>query len=145
MNPAYSFRSYKTVAAQTAPPGQLVVMLYEGAIGFLECALAGFEHEDPKEFNEAINNNVLRAQEIIGELDDSLDLDQGGKLAVTLRGLYRYMDMQLTHSNASKLPEGIHDTLQRLSTLRDAWRTMLMQRGSAQREPAPYAPLAAVS
>lgn len=145
MNSAYSFRSYKTVAAQTAPPGQLVVMLYEGAIRFLECALAGFEHEDPKEFNETINNNVLRAQEIIGELDDSLDLDQGGQLAVTLRGLYRYMDLQLTHSNASKVPDGIRDTLQRLSTLRDAWRTMLVQRGGAHREPMAYASLAAVS
>jgi len=145
MNPAHSFRSYKAVAAQTAPPGQLVVMLYDGAIRFLDCALVGFQYDDPKEFNEAINNNVLRAQEIISELDGSLDLVQGGELAATLRRLYHYMDVQLTHSNASKSPEGIRDALQRLSTLRDAWREMLSQRGSAQREPAPYASLAATS
>jgi flagellar secretion chaperone FliS len=145
MNPSYSFRSYKSVAAQTAPPGQLVVMLYDGAIRFLECALAGFQHNDPKEFNETINNNVIRAQEIISELDGSLDLIQGGELAATLRRLYHYMDDQLTHSNASKSPDGIRDALHRLSTLRDAWREMLGQRRGAQREPAPYAPLAATS
>ena len=136
---------YKTIAAQTAPPGQLVVMLHDGAIRFLDCALAGFQYDDPKEFNETINNNVLRAQEIISELDGSLDLVQGGELAATLRRLYHYMDDRLTHSNASKSPEGIRDALQRLSTLRDAWREMLAQRGSAQREPAPYAPLVATS
>jgi flagellar protein FliS len=145
MNAAYSFRSYKIIAAQTAPPGQLVVMLHDGAIRFLERALAGFQHDDPKEFNETTNNNVLRAQEIISELDGSLDLAQGGELAATLRRLYNFMDNQLTHSNASKSPEGIRDALQRLSTLRDAWRGMLAQRGSAQREPASYAPLAMTS
>jgi flagellar secretion chaperone FliS len=145
MNPAHSFRSYKAVAAQTAPPGQLVVMLYDGAIRFLGCALAGFQHDDPKQFNETINNNVIRAQEIISELDGSLDVIQGGELAATLRRLYHYMDDQLTHSNARKSPEGIRDALHRLSILRDAWREMLVQGGGAQREPAPYAPLAATS
>ena len=138
MNFANSLRSYKTIAARTAPPGQLVVMLYDGAIRFLECALAGFEYDDPKEFNEAINNNVIRAQGIINELDCSLDLAQGGELAATLRRLYHYMNNQLTHSNARKSPEGIRDTIQRLSTLREAWREMLVQRGGAQWEPAPY-------
>lgn len=143
MNSAYSFRSYKTVATKTAPPGQLVVLLYEGAIRFLERALDGFQYEDPKEFNETINNNVLRAQEIIGELDNSLDLDQGGKLAFTLRGLYNYMDVQLTHSNANKSPEGIHDAIHRLSTLRDAWREMLAQQGGFQPAPVAYGTFAA--
>jgi flagellar secretion chaperone FliS len=146
MSSAYSFRSYKTIATQTAPPGQLVAMLYEGAIRFLESALTGFQYDDPKLFNETINNNVIRAQEILRELDNSLDLTQGGELAATLRRLYRYMDNQLTHSNVRKTPEGINDAISRLSTLRDTWRTMLVQQGAAQQESAaPYATLSAVS
>ena len=143
MNAAYSFRSYKTVATQTAQPGQLVVMLYEGAIRFLERALEGFQYEDPKEFNETINNNVIKAQEILNELDASLDLDQGGELAVTLRGLYNYMNNRLTDSNAEKSPEGIHDAVQRLSTLRDAWREMLGHPGNFQPQPVSYGQFAA--
>jgi len=145
MYPAQSFRSYKSIATQTAPPGQLVVMLYDGAIRFLERALTGFQYSDPKEFNETINNNVIRAQDILRELDSSLDLAQGGELALTLRRLYNYMDNQLTHSNVQKTPEGIHDTIGRLSTLADAWRTMLGQRGNAYPEPASYASLSAAS
>ena len=85
MATAAPLRSYQTIATQTAPPGQLVLMLYEGAIRFLERALAGFQHEDPLEFNETINNNVIRAQDILNELSNSLDLHQGGALAATLR------------------------------------------------------------
>ena len=129
MTTAAPLRSYKTIATQTAPPGQLVLMLYEGAIRFLECALAGFQYEDPLEFNATINNNVIRAQEILNELNNSLDLHQGGDLASTLRGLYGYMNRQLTISNTRKSPEGIHDTVKRLSVLRDAWNDMLRQQG----------------
>ena len=106
-------------------------MLYEGAIRFLERALAGFHHEDPLEFNTTINNNVLRAQEILSELNNSLDAEQGGQLALTLRGLYDYMNRQLTHSNIRKNPDGIHDTISRLSVLRDAWSEMLRQQGNS--------------
>ncbi len=123
----HPLRSYKTIATQTAPPGQLVLMLFEGAIRFLERALEGFQYRDPLDFNSTINNNLLRAQQIISELNRSLDLEQGGELAASLRRVYGYMDRQLALSNQKKSPEGIHDTLGRLNTLRDAWRQMLQQ------------------
>jgi flagellar secretion chaperone FliS len=129
---SHPLRSYQTVATQTAPPGQLVLMLYDGAIRFLERALDGFQHKDPLEFNATINNNVIRAQQILRELDHSLDLAQGGELATTLRRLYRFMDQKLTTSNIRKSSEGIHDTIRRLCALRDAWRQMLGQPGTGQ-------------
>jgi flagellar protein FliS len=135
MATAAPLRSYQTIATQTAPPGQLVLMLYEGAIRFLERALDGFQHEDPLEFNATINNNVIRAQDILNELSYSLDLHQGGALASTLRGLYDYMHRQLTISNTRKSPEGIHDTIKRLSVLRDAWSEMLHQQSAAPATP----------
>jgi flagellar secretion chaperone FliS len=142
---AEPLRSYRTIATQTAPPGQLVLMLYEGAIRFLERALAGFEHQDPLEFNVTINNNVLRAQQILNELDHSLDLPQGGELAVTLRGLYGYMNRQLTLSNTRKSPEGIHDTIKRLSVLRDAWSQMLQKQSYGADVPAAFDSFAVAS
>jgi len=135
MTTAAPLRSYQTIATQTAPPGQLVLMLYEGAIRFLERALAGFQHEDPLEFNATINNNVIRAQEILNELNNSLDLHRGGDLAATLRRLYAYMNRQLTLSNTRKSPEGIHDSIERLSVLRDAWSEMLRQQSAAPAAP----------
>ncbi|HTA29487.1 MAG TPA: flagellar export chaperone FliS, partial [Candidatus Cybelea sp.] len=61
--------SYRKVATQTATPGQLVLMLYDGALSFLEKALTGFDYTDPRLFNQTINNNILRAQAIIHEMN----------------------------------------------------------------------------
>lgn len=119
------WNSYRQISAQTASPGQLVLMLYEGAIRFLEKAMVGFELDDPAEFNQTINNNLIRAQNIIGELNSTLNMDQGGELAHTLRRLYVYMDDRLLESNLRKTRDGIEDTLQRLTVLRDAWQQML--------------------
>jgi flagellar secretion chaperone FliS len=119
--------SYRQVATQTATPGQLVLMLYEGAMRFLEQARKGFEHDDPLEFNRTINNNIQRAQAIIQELNDTLNLQAGGQVAATLRSLYEYMNRRLHQSNQTKSMEGIMDVLKRLEVLRDAWAQMLQQ------------------
>ncbi len=100
-------------------------MLYDGALRFLEQALTGFNFDDPLESNQTIHNNVQRAQEIISELNTSLDLQRGGELASTLHHLYEYMDHKLSESNLRKEPAGIQETIRRLTVLRDAWRQML--------------------
>lgn len=128
MNPKNPWQSYRQVATHTASPGQLVLMLYEGAIRFLERARDGFDVEDPVDSVAAINNNILRAQEIIRELDFSLNIDAGGNLALELRRLYDYFDRTLTGSNQRKEVQGIVEVIARITTLRDAWAAMLKAR-----------------
>lgn len=130
------WQSYRQVATITAPPGALVLMLYDGALRFLGQALAGFDLEDPLEYNVAINNNVLRAQDIINELNLSLNMSAGGEFAQTMRSLYLYFDSRLQDSNAYKKPEGIREVIQRLTVLRDAWAEMLSKQGQAGADPA---------
>ena len=129
MTPKNPWQSYRQVATRTASPGQLVLMLYEGAIRFLERAQAGFQLEDPVEFNTTINDNILRAQDIIRELDFSLNVEQGGELAIQLRRLYDYFDRVLLEANLRKDPTGIGEVIKRITVLRDAWETMLAQQG----------------
>ncbi len=131
MNRANPWQSYRQVTTTTASPGQLVVMLYDGAIKFLERSLTGFDFEDPLEFNATISNNLLRAQNILTELNSSLDMQNGGEIATTLRALYDYMDRRLTESNRGKTREGIEETVRHLTVLRDAWREMLGQQPCA--------------
>lgn len=124
-------QSYRRVATQTAGPGQQVAMLYDGAIKFLERALLGFENNDPLEFNQAIHNNVTRAQAIIHELNNCLNMEAGGELAAALRRLYTYFDWRLDESNRFKRSAGIQEVIRRLTVLRDAWNQMLQQREGA--------------
>lgn len=127
MQPKNPCARYRQVATQTATPGQLVLMLYEGAIGFLERASHGFSLDDPAESNQTVSNNILRAQAVLEELDRSLNMSAGGEFAVNMRRLYLYLDRRLMESNLHKRPDGIVEVIQRLSVLRDAWREMLLR------------------
>jgi len=121
----HRYQSYRQVATQTASPGQLVLMLYDGAIRFLERARQGFSFEDPQMHNQTINNNILRAQDIINELNMSLNMEAGGEFSDNLRQLYNYLLWRLDQSNRTKQDEGLEEVLNRLTVLRDAWAQML--------------------
>ena len=135
-----SWQSYRQVATQTAPPGQLILMLYDGTLRFLERALLGFDLKDPLEFNQTINNNLLRAQAIINELNVSLDMERGGAFSANMRRLYDYLDRRLQESNARKDQAAVQEVIRRLTVVRDAWSQMLVSEGSS-----PGAPGARVS
>jgi len=127
---ANPWRSYQKIATQTASPGQLVLQLYDGILRFLEQARVGFTLDDPKEFNEAINNNIQRAQAIIHELDAALNMDAGGEFAATMRRLYDYFDRLLQESNMTKSITGVEEVLRHVNGLRDSWKEMLLGGGA---------------
>ena len=129
------WESYRKVATQTASPGQLVLMLYDGAIGFLEKALAGFDHSDPLLLNQTVNNNILRAQAIINEMNASLNMEAGEDIALNFRQLYNYFFRRLREANFSKRKEPIEETIARLQVLRDSWAEMLRRGISNARKP----------
>ncbi len=131
------WKSYRQIATQTAPPGQLVLMLYEGALRALERALRGFTCDDPAEANSLIHNNVQRAQEIIRELNLSLNMEQGGDFASTLRRLYDYFDRRLWESDVQKKADGVEEVIRHVTVLRDAWATMLNNQGMPTAEAMP--------
>jgi flagellar protein FliS len=122
------WQSYKKVAAQTATPGQLVLMLYDGAIAFLERGLAGFDYADHRQLILTVNNNILRAQAIIRELNARLDMDKGGEVAENFRRLYDYFHRRMNEANVKKTREPAEEVLKHLRVLRDSWAEML-QRG----------------
>ena len=128
MNP---WQSYRQISTQTASPGQLVLMLYDGALRFLEEARRAFGLEDPLEFNQTINNNVIKAQNIINELNAALDMERGADCARNFRRLYDYLDRRLQESNQYKKQDGIVEVITRLTVVRDAWAEMLQRPANA--------------
>lgn len=125
MHVANPWKSYRQIATQTAPPGQLVLMLYDGAIRSLERALPGFSTDDPAQANMIVHNNLLRAQEIVRELNLALNMEKGGEFAITMRRLYEYFDHRILESNLRKRREGVDEVIRHITILRDAWATML--------------------
>jgi flagellar protein FliS len=132
MNTPNPLKSYTQIATKTAPPGVLVLMLFDRALRSLRDALAGFEFTDPRQKNETIHNNIRRALEIIRFLKGSLNMEAGGELAETLRRLYLYFDECLVKSNLRKRREGVDEVMTHLEGLRNAWATMLTTHGGGQ-------------
>jgi len=125
MPPVNPWKSYRQIATQTAPPGQLVLMLFDGALRSLDRALLGFNCTEIGERNATIHNNLQRAVDIIRELNSSLDVEAGGPLADTLRNLYGFFERRLLESNLKKSRAGIDEVIPMLKQLRDAWFKML--------------------
>jgi len=111
------YNQYKQTQITTANQGKLIVMLYDGAIKFLTIAL---DNMSPKSY-DVVNNNIIKAQDIITELLLSLNMDEGGEISQNLFNLYMYFKRQLLEANIRKDAEIIKQIIKLLKELREAW------------------------
>lgn len=119
-------RTYRANSVLTASPGQLVLMLYDGALKALSIAREGFARppDDARRF-EVINAQLIKAQNIISELQGTLNHDAGGDVSRTLERLYDYHLRRLTEANLRKQVEPVIEVERLLRELRDGWAEML--------------------
>lgn len=121
-------RAYQSQSILTASPGQLVLILYDGALRFLNQAKAGFHlPEDSANRIETINTGILRAEAILQELKANLDLKSGGEIAKNLDRLYDYYLRRLLQANIQKDEAPVEEVERLVRTLRDGWAEMLQQ------------------
>ena len=114
-----AFRTYKQQGVLTANPLELIVMLYDGGIKQLK--IASIEIEE-KEYEQA-NNALQKAQRIVMELTNSLDLRF--PIAKELMMLYEFMIREISSANVTKDTERIGGVIQLLSELKDAWSQLV--------------------
>jgi flagellar protein FliS len=105
---------------ETASPARLIVMLYDGAIRFINEAAYAMQQRD----YETQNTKLQRAQKILAELISSLDFDKGGEIAENLFRLYTYMYNQLVEANINDSRDRLEHVVHLLSELREAWDTI---------------------
>jgi len=117
--------SYKRAAILSASPERLILMLFDGALSAMNCAIEGFEVEDVKERNETVHNGLIKAQNIFAELQRSLRTDVGGEYGENMFKLYDFYTMKLNEANFKKDPEPIRIVIKLFTEIRDAWEEML--------------------
>jgi flagellar secretion chaperone FliS len=109
--------TYRQTQVQSRTPLELVVMLYDGALKFLAQSRDASERGDIAARCEASN----RALAIVGELQSTLNLDQGGEVAQRLDELYTYVNGCILRAAAENTVAPIDDASRILMMLRDAW------------------------
>ena len=108
---------YTKVDVETASQGKLVVMLFNGAIKRAEEA----KRQLQKGSCEGVHNNLIRAQDIVGELRSALDMNMG-EMADNLDRIYEYFQHLLITANIKKAQEPIETCVDMMTTMRDTWK-----------------------
>lgn len=119
MNRTDQLKSYRETQIKTANQGKLIVMLYDGAIKYLNLALDSM-HETDKHYDE-ISSNIIKVQDIVTELMVSLDFERGGEISKNLFSLYVFMNRQLLEANVRKSINPLGEVKALLLELRSAW------------------------
>jgi flagellar protein FliS len=120
------YQQYQATQIQTASTGELVLLLYDGAVRFLSRAQAALAE---RRLDDA-SGDLVRAQEIVLELVAGLDLERGGALAANLRELYLFIYKTLLEANLRKDGTAIATVLRLLEPVRSAWQAVV--RGEAE-------------
>lgn len=115
--------AYRESSITTQSRGQLIVMLYDGAIKFLKQAIEKIEAGDAEGKGLLLN----RAIDIINELDCTLNMESGGEIAENLRRLYDFMRRHLFRANAKQDPQMICEVIKLLEDLNQGWRAIAEQ------------------
>jgi flagellar secretion chaperone FliS len=108
---------YRKNAVNGASPLQLIIMLYDGSLRFLEGGKRAMESGDREKQNE----NLQRAQKIVMELMSCLDMEQGGEISKNLLGIYSYVLNELVMANLRDEVEPIERCMKILRDLRESW------------------------
>jgi flagellar secretion chaperone FliS len=111
------YQKYQQTQLQTAPPAQLLLMLYDGAIRFVRIGISGIDENN----YEKANNYLCKTQAVINELIAALNYEY--PVANTLYQVYEYMIHQLIQSNVKKNKKPAIEVLDYLVDLREAWFT----------------------
>ena len=110
-------QAYYQTQIQSRSPLELVVMLYDGALRFLQQTVDAMERGDLV----AKRDSLSRAMAIVTELHGMLDLEQGGEVAASLDSLYTYMMERLTTANQQRNVAPVAEVMRLMTGLRDAW------------------------
>ena len=111
---------YLEVEIRTANPLQLVVVLYDGAVKYLQEAKGHLQRGDIEGRTQAIN----RALAIVSELQATLNFQEGGQVARSLESLYAYMKGRLIAANLGQEDLPLSEVISLLSTLKSAWQEL---------------------
>lgn len=118
-SPVASYAQVSTnIAAETADPHRLILMLFEGARAAISIARLHMERNEIPEKGAAIS----KAIDIVNNgLLISLDKESGGELAERLAALYEYICQRLLWANLKNNLAALDEANQLLGELQSAW------------------------
>lgn len=120
------YQSYQTNAVQTASPGELTLMLYNGCLKFIAQAKKAIEEKNI----EARNTNLLKAQKIIQELMVTLNMEY--EVAKSMMTMYDYIYRRLVEANIKSDVTILEEVEGYVKEFRDTWKQVIQMNRQRQ-------------
>lgn len=115
-----------TSAIQSSSHFDQLIMLYDGAIKYVNQAKYALQDEDyAKRFNL-----LNRASSIIRGLQECLDLDNGGETAEALSRAYDDLDIQIIFATSSENIEVFDKIIDNIKSLKSSWESIRSEQES---------------
>ncbi|MCI8875449.1 MAG: flagellar export chaperone FliS [Lachnospiraceae bacterium] len=119
MTNKHGYAAYANNRIMTATPGELTLMLYEGAIKFCNIAVEAMKK---KELEKA-HVNIIKVENIIMEFQATLKHEY--PVSKDFDQVYSYLMKRLVDANVKKDPEVLEEVLEHLRTMRDTWKEVM--------------------
>jgi flagellar protein FliS len=125
--------SYRQAATRGARPLQLVILLYQQGIDDLRRALTALRKNDV----EARTREINHALQVIGQLQGTLDREEGGPVAATLDRFYDQVRAGLVEAQFQQSAAALEEQISHLTLVHEAWCEADRSTAASAHRPAP--------
>jgi flagellar secretion chaperone FliS len=113
------YTAYQNNSVNTASPGELTLMLYNGSLKFLHIAKKAIEDKNI----ELKNTNIKKVQAIVNELMVTLNMDL--EVSKNMMSLYDYLNRRLAEANVKNDLAILEEVEEFLTDFRDTWKQVV--------------------
>jgi flagellar secretion chaperone FliS len=113
------YQSYQQNAINTASPGELTLMLYNGCLKFIHIAKTAIAEKNI----EMKNTNIQKAQKIIQELMVTLNPEL--EVSKSMMPLYDYVYRRLIEANIKSDVAILEEVEEFVTDFRDTWKQVI--------------------
>jgi flagellar secretion chaperone FliS len=113
------YQVYQQNSIQTASPGELTLMLYNGCLKFISLAKKAIENNNVSQRNV----NLVKAQNIIQELMATLNMEYD--VAHNMMAMYEYINRRLIEANINNDISILNEIEQYVTEFRDTWKQVI--------------------
>ena len=102
---------------EQADPHTLISLIMQHILGNLAAAKGAIERKEIENKNKMLGKVIG----LLGELQNSLDMEKGGDLSENLYGLYGYMISQVTQANIKNNAEPLTEVAGLITEIKSGW------------------------
>jgi flagellar secretion chaperone FliS len=123
--------TYREAVVRGASPVRLVICLYEQAIEDLRGARLALEKGDIEERTRKINHALM----VIAQLQRSLDMERGGRVAKNLESFYNVLRTGLFEAQVRQSESLLEQQISQLALVREAWQEVEQATDAPEQSP----------